>query len=439
MPEITEEEVMKGFEESDRKLRHLYFMAESTEEILRSIDGQLAMMTLFKPEAPPEARLKAWHKLRISAKTCPNAAYNLGVFFNDSERHRDRRRKTALRLYEHSYKAGLARMKDVGKPLEEANWEEETLRDIVSRAITNIGVDFSRRGDVVSALQYFRLGARIYPANANAQVCLGRMAIFANKETKADPLEGLLAWRTATETQASCLNNSSDCDCLKNLVRVADGVRTRYGEDQAREYLLTRVRSRHADGAGTAFRTVAARARELKELGCVSLSPKAAAASESLATMEAAMGRSHPLETRVTIAATLLGHLAVIDGREVGDHGMIDRSRERCSDFEPLRPFLGDHEWEDVSPPRSSHLMKPEVATDIFRRVKLAVDCLRADVPGIGPEDAMTGLLFHLDPNFRFGVTNMAQMTFSGGHWKASSGRELYIPAMNISGQGRED
>jgi tetratricopeptide (TPR) repeat protein len=435
MPEITEDDVMKGFEESDRELRRLYFMAESTEEILASIDGQIAMMTLFKSEAPPEVRFAAWHKLRTAAKTCPNAAYNLGLFFNDSERYRDRRRKKALRLYEHAYKVGLARMKDAGKSFEEANRDEEMLRDIVSRAITNIGVDFSQRGDVVSALQYFRLGAKLYPANANAQVCLGRMAIFANKETKADPLEGLRAWKTATETQPSCLNNSSDCDCLKNLVRVADGVRTRYGEDQARDYLLTRVRSRHADGAGTAFRTVASEARELKELGCKPLSPKAAAASESLATMEAAMGRSHPLETRVTIAATLLGHLAVIDGREVGDRAMIDRSRELCSGFEPLRPFLGDHEWADVSPPRSSHLMKPEVATDICRRVGLAVDCLRADVPGIGPEDAMTGFLFHLDPHFRFGVANMAQVTFSEGYWSASSGRELYIPAMNISGR----
>jgi hypothetical protein len=417
---------------SDIEMKKWEFMASTPLEFKSTIAGQVAALEITGNKSTPRSRFRAYHMLRVAARNCPAAAYTLAGFLSDArDRIRPKRDSLYLALLEKTYKLGLARMRDTERPFEESRPEETLLRDVVSRAITNVGVDFTRRKDYVSALPYFRLASRIYPLNANAQLCLGRMCVFQNASTGADPIEGHLAWKKATECGPSCLNNEASCDCLGNLVAVVDQLRTRHGDEEARRYLVTRVAIRHEQSAGTAFKNVVASPEDVRASGLPPLSERAAAAAKFLETMAAAMGRSLPLETRVTVAASLLGRLAIIDQRKTADIKSIDRAFNRCEGFEPLHPFLGDHEWKDVSPPESLHLRERDTAMAVTAKVELCVECLRDAVPGISPEDAMIGLLFHIDPKFRYGVCSMTKSLFKD-HWNPKVPTSTYNPAMNI-------
>lgn len=419
---------------NDIDVMKLSFMARSEREVHYAATGQLLAMSIMEGGLSPQQSLRAHHGLRVAARFCPAAAYVLaGLFSEKLGAARPRRKKLYLSLLKTTLCLGLERLGDSSLPYERSPPEEEELRDVISRAVTNIGVDFTQKRDYVSALPHFRLAVRLYPKNANAQLCLGRMCVFHHEATEADPLEGHAAWKVASQTQPSCLNNESSCGCLSDLVAAVDGVMSRYGDDEARRYLVTRVGPRHDQSAGKAFKLVVASPDELEDVGVKTLGRNASEAAKVLSTLAAAMGSSVRLETRVTIAASLLGRLALVGGRRTADIQLFRSTIERCAGFEPLRPLLGDHEWRDVSPPETLHLQETETIRDITSRVELMAECLEQSVPGISPEDAMAGLLFHLDPNFRNAICYMAKSLFEN-FWDADRLTSTYNPAMHIQG-----
>lgn len=424
-------------EKLDRNYKNWSFMARNLAEEAAAFMGYTASEALLSPTpAVGIHRLKALHLLRIAAKICPAAAYTLGNFFAEARERRPKRAALSLTLFERAFKKGLERLPDPGQPFDGSRVEEQNLRDIISRSITNIGVDFANaKRDPVTALSYFRLGVRIFPDNANAHLCAGRMIIFFNEKTAADPLDGLEAWLMAAKLEKSCLDGTYGCGCLANMAGVVAGVRDRYGDEAARSYLLKRVPKRIQEADGFAFKPVVASPADLPVAGLAGISKAAAEASEHLKIISAALGTSKPLEMRVTLAATILAALSVIDGRKSGDDAMIDKALQRCKPFEPLTPYLGDHQWEYVTRPNTNYLADEKTVMSIVETSSLAVDFLKAKMPKIKPEDAMVGFLFHVDPLFRKGITGMAKSFFEYARHRGPM--LVYVPAYTIGNEAQ--
>ena len=287
----------------------------------------------------------------------------------------------------------------------------------------------ANRGNPAEAVPLFRQAIMLFPENANAHVCLGQMGINRSGLTEVTAMEALQAWKTATTLVDYCKHSRSGrCACRCNVVSIGENVRSLYGEKQATYWLTKRYArmSRYKDG--TEFSPIASTPRDMAKLGMTPWSEAAVSASEALSSLEARFGRNVPIEVKVTLAATILASLSVLDERDVGDVAMIKRAKDRIA-TEPLFPFIGDDEWENVAPPRTRFLGERETIVETMETSLFAVRLILADAPEIDPEEAIMAFLFHLDSRFRDGVTTMVIEKIEND-WKPDS--LIYVPAFYI-------
>jgi hypothetical protein len=422
------------FEEMFREKPDLMFLGETPIEKLATLEGQLAMFDLFHKLTPGKERFKAFHRLRVAARDCPSAAYNLGNYFSDTiGRSRRRRAESAIRMFAQAAEMGLDRLKDASQPYDKAPRQEGPTRDIISRALTNIGGKVSNAGRPGDAVDYFRRAITIFPGNANAYVCFGNMGLWYSGETGVKPLEGIAAWKQAGTLGDSCHESSNGCPCRQNIVSIAEKIASFYGDDVANEWLTSRYvssRLRRSDGD---FVTVLASAADAKAHG-IKVSITAAAASEKI--LESGIVtrlREQPVECRVTVMASAIAtYLNLAENDPEASLMLLDQGMQACSKFEPLNAILADGDWINIGPPETNYLN--ETATQkrlsplIFDLVSMVMDTAPTDRGSNG----VAAFMSHLDLSFRSGVGGMVEYWLT----KVKPGTGVYIPATYVGNPG---
>ena len=404
-------------------------LPRTPSEGLAMIEGQLAMLDLTTAHAAGPARLAAFEKLRGAARLDPIAAYNLGNYFADPPGSlRPRRRQLSLTLFNRAIELGLARLQRPLQPYAKAPPREHGLRDIISRALTNIGAALANSGAPDRAVDYFSKALKLFPDNANAEVCLGNMGVYHHKRTGVDPLAAIAAWERAAALGESCFESDHGCPCRVNVTQVARQIERDYGANAARDWVSRRYPEAAARKSGRDFGPVARTAGDVARLAPgARWARRAVAAADALAPfLDAA--KDQALEVKVTLAGSLVGSLCRLSsGSRPSDPAVLDRALAQANAAEPLEAFLGDEEWADLSPPETLYLTEPAMRTAITDAVEAAIARVSAAVPGLRPQEAVLGALFHLDRGFRRGVVAMVR------HGVAEARVPLvYVPAVVI-------
>jgi hypothetical protein len=415
------------------------FLADTHQEQLAAIEGQIVMALILKGNAPIEAgkiRLDLLHGLRNAAKFCPNAMFNLGTFLSNWPTQRPKHRERADRLFAKAAEVGQRRLKrpdlPVGDPLVR---KEYFLRDIVSRCLTNIGGSIANDGDPASAVPYFIRAIALFPENSNAHVCYGNMAVYFGGVTKLDVLEGLAAWETASTLGDYCECCSDGCSCRRNVVKVATGIKNIYGNDAARMWVKDRFLPLVDKKCHTEFSPVIASPRDRPKVGLKPWPEKAIDAAEALAICEPLFGRPKELEWRITVAASfIVGGFKKLTFKKP-NLAILDELLARCDEAEPLAPFIGDHEWRNLQPPETSYLLEDDALRSITYDCLVAREILDDQVADVPPMEAMMGLLFHFDSGFRRGIISMVKNAVQS-NWEWLQHRE-YIAALYVGNNGR--
>ena len=387
-------------------------------EALASVQGQLAMYVLEERHSldqkggPVPSRLKAFHKLRVAARRDPIAAYNLGNFMSESAElnlGRRKRKELALRLFESAAVMGMERLRNASESSAKAPKKECDLRDIISRALTNIGAYVSNVGYPDRAVEHFRRSITLFHNNSNTHVCLGNMGVFHSKETGIDPLDGIASWEKAAEIGDYCHESDLGCPCRANAIAIARQVEGDYGKDEARNWIAVRYAIGTNRKSAKEFAPVAASPSDVARFTGTPWHPHAI----EVANIAGSSLKTHinmPLEMKVTLAACLIGSLARLDTPyQSGDPTILDRAIKSALSVEPLHPFLGDHEWQDIGPPRTLYLSEDHTVVAIMAIVTEVVEALQRGVKGVQSENAVLGAMFHLDRGFRRGISYMVR------------------------------
>lgn len=406
-------------------------LARSPEEALAYFDGQIAMMALSRQ---PKDRLRHLMALRRAARIDPTSAYNLGnllVEAADDGKFRPRRRATAISCYASATSLGLARLKDPAAPFAKAPPIEEELRNLISCALTNIGSGVSNAGDPAKAIDYFERAIKVYDRNWNANVCAGNMSVWHHEETGLDPLQGIKHWEQASKLEMNANEPPEGADYRSRLVAVARQIEKQYGAEQARRWIKRRSsiaqRPNHAFECDFVLKDPADISRTGRRI-----QPAAVAAGYQLA--QGFLGlRDMRLEMKVTIAGSLLASLCRIDTPTgAGRPGILDDAIEALQAIEPLDPFLGDDEWQDLGPAETAYLTEADMRDALCSCIDDILVLLRINHPDLSSRDAAIGLLFNLDTEFRHGVCSMAR-----GAIESSRSPFCFIPATFVGGGRR--
>ena len=314
------------------------------------------------------------------------------------------------------------------QPYTKAPPREHGLRDIVSRALTNIGAALANSGAPDRAVEYFTKALKLFPDNANAHVCLGNMGVYHHERTGVDPLAAIAAWERAAALGESCYESDQGCPCRVNVTQVARQIEREYGADAARDWVCRRYPEAAARKSGRDFGPVARTAGDVARLAPgARWSRRAVAAADALAPFLDAH-KDQALEVKVTLAGSLVGSLCRLSlGSQPGDPAVLDRALEQANAAEPLEPFLGDEAWADLSPPEILYLTEPAARTAITAAVEAEVEHLTGTVPGLRPQEAALGALFHLDRGFRRGVVAMVRRGVAEARVPL-----VYVPAVVI-------
>jgi hypothetical protein len=404
---------------------------DDPKEALAAIEGHMAMEHAIEVQ-PSLERLRAMHRLRVASRLDPHASYNLGNLFSEAEDlpgpgRRRRRTSTRLALFERTIVLGLERLRDPREPFGRAPRAERDVRDIVSRALTNIGAHLSNSGHPDRATEHFRRATHLFPGNANAQVCLGNMGVWFSDRTGVAPLDGIAAWEAAAATgEDFCHESANGCPCRNKLAARARQIERDYGPEHAARWVRANLsdpdRRKPADGFGPVARSASDAAR----LGA-EWSPAAAKAAEVVGRVLDPF-RHEPLEIRVTLASSALGSLCrLATPQGAGNPGMMTTAIRMMAGVEPLEPFLGDREWRYLGPPDTDYLLE----AGILKRLEPAIRAIVLgvlDVGGVAVADALQALLFHVDTGFRNGIASMAAPMVGRG----DVGVLIFIPATMI-------
>lgn len=412
-------------------------LSRTSEEMIASLDGMIAMMTLQVGDQPGKPARGAFHALRCAARLDPISAYNLGNHFSQSiDRaglRRPRRRLSALAAFERAAAEGLSRLLDASGPFSRAPSREHELRDTISRALTNIGADIANAGRPERAVMYFQQAIQVFPVNANAHVCLGNMGVHHGAETGIDSLAGIASWAEAARHGDYCHESNKGCPCRANVIRVVRQVERDYGAAEAREWIVGHYRS-PGRKSGSDFAFAAAKASDAARLTGRPWPPRAVAVSDALASPLGRLMRES-LEIKVTIAGSLIGSLCRLPSRPRRQHAdILADAVALAHDMEPLRPFIGDSEWLDLGPPETLYLIEPAMRARLTDLVAGIVATLSAAIPRLDAGNAVLGALFHLDRGFRQGVTSMAGRALDGAPPDA---RLVFVPATVIGSPAR--
>ena len=267
------------------------------------------------------------------------------------------------------------------QPYAKAPRREHDLRDIVSRAFTNSGAALANADAPERAIDYFRHAVKLFPNNANAEVCLGNMGVYHPESTGVDPLAGIAAWERAASLGDSCHESATGCPCRGTVIRVARQIEHEYGADAARAWVTGRYAKAGARKSGRDFGPVARAAGDVARIAPgARWAPRAVAAADALAPFLNAH-QDQALEFKVTLAGSLVGSLCRLPlGSRQGDPAVLDRALAQANAAEPLAAFLGDEEWADLGPPETLYLTDAAVRTAIMDAVEAEIERLAAMV-----------------------------------------------------------
>jgi tetratricopeptide (TPR) repeat protein len=392
------------------------------------------MIELMADQKPSRERLAAFHRLRGAARLCPNAAYNLGNYLSEdvSGNRRRHRPRYAMELFASAAEMGLSRLRNADEPYSKAPRREGPLRDIISRALTNIGGKVSNAGKPLDAVKYFQQSISIYPDNPNSHVCLGNMGVYHGSSTGITPLEGIKSWKKAGEIGDYCHESSSGCPCRANVVAVSERLVRNLGEDLATQWIVERYRKSCHRRSDRDVVDVVTSAADTAALGIV-VPPSAASASRLISDSGiVARLRKEPLEVRVTILASALGTFINMAGRPPAQSlALLAKAKTICQPFEPLRPILAEEDWRFVGPPDTDYLNDKKTQE---RLAKIIYELIVPVAEMSKLEDGMDGaiaILSHLDNSFRRGVSAMVEYYIP----IVRPGTPIYIPATYVGEQ----
>lgn len=412
------------------------FIPDDPTEALSAIEGHLAMEHAVETQ-PSLERLRAMHRLRVASRLDPHAAYNLGNLFfevRDALRATPRRRRTAtfLALFEHTVTCGLERLRDLREPFARSPRSERDIRDIVSRALTNIGAHLSNTGHPDRAVEYFRRATHFYPLNANAHVCLGNMGVWFSDRTGVAPIEGIAAWEAAAGTgEDFCHESENGCPCRNRFTALARQIERDYGLEHAERWVRANLSNPDRRKPADRFGPVAKSPGDAPRLGA-SWSPAATKMADIVGRVFEPF-RSDPVEIRVTLASSTLGSLCRLATRGgIGDPELMTMAIQLTNGVEPLDPFLGDREWRYIGPPETDYLLKPEVLARLEPAIREVVSGV-LDIDGLEMADALLGLLFHIDTGFRSGIASMAAPMVM----RRNPGILIFVPATMVGSPPR--
>lgn len=407
------------------------FCAAGHEEELASIEGQLALLSLQGIAPPGQRRLWGYHKLRAAARLCPNAAYNLAMFLEQSSGPRRRKRLAlAMRIYADAIELGCNRMRDPARPYDGVPQDEFQLRDIVSRAMTNVGAAVSNAGSPERATEYFRDAIRIFPDNPVSHDCLGNMGVWHADQTGVSRVEGIAAWHEAQRLGMWCHESEHGCPCKQNVISIAEHVLKSYGEREA-DHWIGRSAKIHASGRRTNddFKPVFKRGADARKAD-PAIWTEAGAAAADLFADSLRQFASRPLEDKVTIVASALGSIATIgSGQGILPSEIVEMGLEAVERSECLHPFLGDDEWLDLAPPKTMRLAENQVKHEIMEEVEAVLLSVVGSANRATVVDLAMGLLFNVDGRFRHGVRSMVI-----DHVDRYQGDYFYMPAIYVGG-----
>lgn len=415
----------------------LLYMASDAQERTASLHGQAAMVVYEELRGlPGDKRFRALHILRHAAKRCPNAAYNLASVMGEWESPVRRRRRgaRAISLFGMAAEMGLRRMRNTSETVDEAPIGEYSLRDVVSRALTNIGASVANAGKPADALGYFRKAITVFGDNANAHVCYGNMGVHHWKATGVPPLAGIQEWEKAAELGDDCHESARGCPCRANVIRIFRKLEAAYGIDEAVSWLTTRYPGLSMRKRSDEIATPILRAAEIGAQTGTGWSGRSVQAANVIGGSEIlSVMKDSPLEAKVTLAGCVLATLSRLDGAYAAC-GRIAEAVMSLEHIESLHPFLGDDEWEHVEPPRSLYLLSDDVKDRFRTMAKHLKRQVQDKMPGLTAEEAVKGFLFHVDPAFRNGVFKMIERTLR----TTPDNRDVYVPAMEVGApQGR--
>jgi tetratricopeptide (TPR) repeat protein len=400
----------------------------SIQEEISFLRGELAMADAMS-ETPSRERFDALHQLRVAARLCPSAAYNLGNFLSEHSRkpRRKKRRAMALEQFANVVEICNPRIRDHDAAHEAWPDDEYVIRDLTSRALTNIGGHVANAGRPEDAVSYFQRSVRLFPENANAHVCLGNMGVRFSERTKLDPLEGIAEWKIGGQLGDFCHESANGCSCRAHVVGLVEqGVKS-FGKDAMREWLesrFTQVMDMEKRHLGS-FLPLIASAKGAADVTGRPWPTDVVLASEIVGAYLNAEMRLLPLEMKVTIAGSLLQTLALSRrASEAQRWRMVEEAIEYCSGVEMLKPFLGDEEWRVIGPPDSLYLDTEEAQMKVF----VLIRNIQKDIPvQIKPDAIIKGLMLHLDVGFRGGVSSMIKNNLWRDH-----GGVAYVPAVYV-------
>lgn len=418
---------MRDYDEMYKNKPDRIFLASTVEEKMATLNGALAMIDLMEHLRPGPRRFKALHRLRVAARNCPNAAYNLGNYFSvETEKRRRHRQELAMEMFAFSAEMGLSRLRNPEEPFSKAPETEGALRDIISRALTNIGGKVSNAGRPQDGVAYFRQSILIYPENSNSHVCLGNMGIAHGDVTGVKPLEGIKEWKEASRLGDYCHESANGCACRANVVAVVERLAGNYGDEVASEWVATRYRKSCVRRSDKDVVDVIASGADASMIG-VKLPKRAGNASRIL--LESGMVqklRKEPLEVRVTVMASAIGSFVNMAGRTPqANRELLAEAKQACRKFEPLVAILAEEDWRYVGPPETDYLSKPETQ-DRLSELVYGLLVPMAEATSLGnPLDGLIAMMSHLDITFRVGVGNMVD------YWldEVVPGVPIYIPA----------
>lgn len=381
---------------------------------------------------PGRERLLSFHALRVAGRNCPGAAYNLANYLAVERPDRPRRRDMATELLVTASEMAQSRI-DIG--IDDQSWpdREYFLRDVGSRALTDIGARISNAGKPKEAVQYFRQAIGMFHGNSNAWVCLGNMGVIFSGETGISPIEGMKHWKEAFSMD----DPEGDVDGLeadrRHLVGIMEGALRLYGAEEVEEWVDSRLRLTLMKGRKgiLQLRPLAMEALDLEEVTGRPWNSTAAEAADLIGELVAEeISQKMELAEKVTIAASLLlSFLNRTTSSETEARQAVASAMQLCDDFEPVHPLLGDEEWESVGPPDTDHLLTPEAKSLYGAIVAELIEAVMDIVEAIRPVDAACAVLFHLDNGFRRGVTSMIEPQIG-----RMNGQTEYLPAAYVGG-----
>lgn len=402
---------------------HAFFETVSERQLQAWIVGHHAQIVLLSPQRTAEMEAEALSALVEAAAVCPFAAYALGKVLEEDG---DVEWPAAEKAFRHCADLGLALVDNAQEAFEGSSIHRRVIRDVIGRAVTNIGSHYGNEGFPDKALTFFDRALEIDPGNRPALVSRANITFMNEGHMGRTALAAVEDWREADRSPRFPEGFDDWADGRRNVVEIVDAVQRNYGDAAAEKWasrnLPGLLNHRHIETLLPRIR----RSAHLQSLAGIDWPAMAIDVAEHI--HEAGLceeAAAYPLELRVTLAGSLLATLSRGQA-ERADPSVLDFALELSDVVEPLNPLLGDHEWQELRRPHTDHLMDEKTVQLVHSHVQDIFQKLTPLQRQGGAEVAL-GVLFHLDSRFRHGVTQMMRSSFA-----SSRPGFFYVPALSV-------